>query len=196
MTAALAAFVTAWRANAEQIPTAYGIPAALLTFGAVLWLWNQFYARRLNRAFDALRAERETAAARIRLPDPVAPAPPPPAMDASRVYIDSTPKKLCSLYGSHVGLQASRLTEVYIGRWLVVSGPFGDALPEGQPYFVQVTFLANREQPTIFMYFRDPARWDDLAVIERGTTITVHGKIDRIESSALHLTDCEIRNSA
>ena len=49
VTAPIVGGITVWVARAQEIPAAYVIPSALLAFGAVLLIWNQFYARKLQK---------------------------------------------------------------------------------------------------------------------------------------------------
>ena len=70
-----------------------------------------------------------------------------PAVDG-RIVVDVTPEYLTGLFKQHLNVQAKKLIEAYIGKWMKVSGPLGDV------YFNQVTFGQRRpfERATVYMY--------------------------------------------
>ena len=115
-----------------------------------------------------------------------------------RVFIDVTPAYLVSLFEGHTHIQAAKLAEAYVGKWMKVSGRLGDVMrSEVAQTFSQVTFKrssvfdAGGEHFGVFMYF--DGTWDDrVAVLRRGDSITVIGQLERVNRDGVHLGNCEL----
>jgi hypothetical protein len=50
----------------------------------------------------------------------------PGTVPVARAVIDVSPEYLMSLYADHTSMQAQKLIEPYIGKWIKVSGPLDD----------------------------------------------------------------------
>jgi len=107
-----------------------------------------------------------------------------------RMVVDVTPEYLTSFFEKHTSIQATKLVEDYIGKWIKVAGPLGDVYPN------QVTFeRTSRFGPTVFMYF-DMNIWKDrLAVLRRSRRIEVLGQLERVSAMEVHLKNCELISS-
>jgi hypothetical protein len=85
---------------------------------------------------------------------------------SERIIVDVTPEYLMSLFAEHTSIQAKRLIEPYIGKWMRVSGPLGNV--SNNEYFAQIVFEHRPSSHTqIYMYFRQPDRSDRLSVLRR-----------------------------
>lgn len=125
-----------------------------------------------------------------RTPPAGAAALPPP----EKTIVDVRPEELNAFFKDHTSIQAEKLAEAYIGKWMVVTGPLGDVQPFGS--FVQVTFSYQewqRRLVMVYMYF-SPAN-DQLGVLKRNEQIRVCGKIKEVSAAALHLDDCQLVTS-
>lgn len=114
-----------------------------------------------------------------------------------RTIVDVTPEYLTGLFDDHTDIQAERLIEAFIGKWMRVSGPVGNvsSITEGKavvrfpnsssgdPYgFLNVT-----------MYFNDESVIDNrLRILQKGDRIQVVGQIRRVSSAWVELEDCEL----
>jgi hypothetical protein len=110
---------------------------------------------------------------------------------AQKTMVDVTPEEFRLLLKDHTSIQAAKLAEAYVGKWMIVSGPVGDVDPFGS--FVQVTFTYEdwqRSLITVYMYFTSEN--DRLALLRRNEQITVCGRIKEVSAAALHLDDCEL----
>jgi hypothetical protein len=58
---------------------------------------------------------------------------------SSRTFIGVTHAYLVGLFENHTDVQAQKLLEIYIGKWMRISGQLGNVM-SSSPYFVQVTF--------------------------------------------------------
>jgi hypothetical protein len=122
----------------------------------------------------------------------------PTSEPEERMVVDVTPAYLVGFFNDHTSIQARKLTEPYIGKWLRVSGALSDVLrshidqPVSQVTFEKGSpFDENYEWFTVYMYF--DRTWDDrLAVLRRGTTITVLGQLERVSGVEVHLEHCEL----
>jgi hypothetical protein len=107
-----------------------------------------------------------------------------------RTIVDVTPEYLAGFFDDHTSIQAQKLADAFIGKWLKVSGPLGNV--GSFKYSSQVTF-ASTSNVMVYMLFRDRALVEDtLSVLKRGDQITVLGKIDRIEPLDVQLDNCEL----
>jgi hypothetical protein len=129
----------------------------------------------------------------VRGPDTTTPLP------SGREYVSITPQDLRNLFKGRTAAQGTILAEQYIGKWMIVSGRFGDALPPepGMTRF-QVTFATGLSAffsyYVVFLWF--DARWRELVgALRSRERITVHGKIDRVTQIDVNLSECEIWES-
>ena len=126
-------------------------------------------------------------------PVPTVQAPAPPTMNLAdeRIIVDVTPEYLMSFFAEHTSIQAQRLIEPYIGKWMRVSGPLGNV--SNTQNFAQVVFEHRPQSFTvIYMLFRQPDRNNRLSVLRRGTQLTVLGQIKEVTQLTLHLDNCEL----
>jgi hypothetical protein len=106
-----------------------------------------------------------------------------------RIVVDVTPEYLSSFYEQHTTIQADRLVEAYVGKWMKVAGPLGDVYPN------QVTFAYKTFGVIVFMYF-DMTKWRNrLAVLRPGTRIEVLGQVESANKVEVHLKNCELLSS-
>jgi hypothetical protein len=122
--------------------------------------------------------------------------------EPEREIVNVAPAYLVDFFKEHTDIQANRLLEPYIGKWMRVSGPLGNVM-SSSGVRVQVTFqhkpLFERESEgmadwlTIYMYFPEATK-DRLALLPRGTPITVLGRIRDAGAASIELEDCELED--
>lgn len=110
-----------------------------------------------------------------------------------RVLVDVTPQYLTDFFREHTDIQAKKLLEAFIGKWMRVSGPVGDVYAHDESnatvYFNPPTYRRTK----ILMYFNDKRNIDErLRVRRKGDAITVIGQIDWAWPHALELDNCEL----
>jgi hypothetical protein len=99
-----------------------------------------------------------------------------------------TPGYLLSFFRDHTSIQATKLTEAYIGKWMPLHGKLGEVI-YSTAYTTQVTFKST----SVFMYFHEP--WiDRLTILRRGDDLMVIGQIKSIDLLSVHLDNCELRD--
>lgn len=122
----------------------------------------------------------------------IPPASPVP-QKAKRILLDKTPAEIVRPFKEHTTMQAERLVEAYLDRWIRVNGEFDDI---SAPVYEQavVSFASSRRLilPHVFMYFSDDEAIRHLSTLRRGTPIKVEGRIARISAHEVVLQDCEL----
>ena len=85
-----------------------------------------------------------------------------------RTLVDVTPGYLMDLYGGHTSIQAAKLVEAFIGKWLRVSGPLNDVTPNGMVFFESGAFGSTT---ALVMQFNDRiAIENDLRILRKGSS--------------------------
>ena len=94
------------------------------------------------------------------------------------------------MFQTHTSVQAQRLLDVYVGKWMRVAGALGDADDFGD--FIQVTFTGRPQaEHHVYMYF--DMKWADrLTMIKKGRHINVVGRVKNVDSASVHLEKCEL----
>ena len=113
------------------------------------------------------------------------------APQKNKVFVDLTPEQLIAFYKDNTSIQADKLVASSIGKWMPISGKL-DQVISSFPGFAQLTFAGRGTGTQVFMYFRGQMLIDRLALLKRGTKITVHGPIEKVDPFAVHLSDCEL----
>jgi hypothetical protein len=152
-----------------------------------------YFAHRVNHGKTASTATTQ---------NPVPPAAPslntpeahalPATLPDARILIRQSPESLVSMCKNLTGIESSRRMEPYIGKWIQVIGN----LDAADDYFgkMRLDFWPHSggSGHTTIMTF-DTDKWGDhINLLQRGTRITVLGKISRVDSVTLQLTDCEL----
>ncbi len=106
----------------------------------------------------------------------------------TRVVIDVKPDHLMGLYRDHTHIQAEKLAEAYIGKWIKISAQVQNvsALASGITITVKETSLD-------LIFLRFGIEWADrVTTFQRKQKITVVGEIERIQFDSLVLINCEL----
>jgi hypothetical protein len=107
-----------------------------------------------------------------------------------RTLVDVTPEYLMGLYDGHTSIQAAKLVEAFIGKWLRVSGPLEDVTANGMVFFESGAFGSTT---ALEMRFNDRiAIENDLRILRKGDQITVIEQIERVSSTSVQLENCEL----
>jgi hypothetical protein len=90
-------------------------------------------------------------------------------------------------------MQAKKLLEAFIGKWMCVEGPVGDVYANGESNATVYFYPPTYGRTQILMYFYDKATIDDrLSVLKKGDRVTVIGQIDWASPRSLELDNCEL----
>ena len=110
-----------------------------------------------------------------------------------RVLVDVTPQYLTDFFREHTDIQARKLLEAFIGKWMRVSGPVGDVYPNDESNATVYFYPPTYGRTQVLMYFNDKAIIDDrLRVLKKGDRKTVIGQIDWAWPQQLELDNCEL----
>jgi hypothetical protein len=111
-----------------------------------------------------------------------------------RIFVrpDITPSYLRNFYDENTRLQASKLVEPFLGKWIRVSGKMYNVSQIGEGFHMSMQ-LEGEENTTRFMFLGfEKEQKDKVSLIRRGASISVEGKIKEVGTSDLTLSDCEI----
>lgn len=117
-------------------------------------------------------------------------------VDPGRQFADATPAEMQGVFKEHTTIQAHKLVEPHLGKWVRLTGSLRD-VSKWHGTFAQVTLddYNVMSDVTVFMYFTDKEVVDGrLAALNRGVEMTIVGKVERISASHVDLTECEIES--
>jgi hypothetical protein len=111
-----------------------------------------------------------------------------------RIFVEDSPKKLIAISKKHTSAQAQKLLKPYYYRWIRVSGRLGD-VGAWTGSNSTVIFQPSFHAPAVSMIFTDRDVFDkSLSILSAGTRITAIGQIERIDSTSVQITNCEIES--
>lgn len=107
-----------------------------------------------------------------------------------RHIVDVTPQYLTGLFANYTSLQAKKLADDYMNKWMRVTGVIRDIDPSDPvDPCIRVQFLVGSE--LILLVFSED--WKDrLAVMRQGTRITALGQIHDVFRQGMVLENCEV----
>lgn len=150
----------------------------LLFFGGIGWLVDKGYRTKLEETERATKQQVST----------------PDTKKIERIFLppDVDYRYLADLYREHTSIQADQLAARYIGKWMRLTVVIDNvAHYGGGDYYSIISFL--NERPTIVGEMEFDANWGDrVAILRRGSTVTVIGILSRVSSSGLNLKNCEL----
>ena len=122
--------------------------------------------------------------------------------EVPRIYLgkDVTPKFLSDMHRKNTTIQADKLSEDYVGKWLRISGRVGDIslldFHKGPQIYVTVYLprkAKTREEFDMVQLYFDNAKWGDrVNSLGRGHEINAIGKVAHIDFLGVRLEDCEL----
>ena len=111
-----------------------------------------------------------------------------------RAYVGSniTPEYLSRLFDGHTQLQTQSLTNIYIGKWMRVSGRVEDVSSGSRTMSATLELSRIHLYPKVSLTF-DKVKWNDrISILTVGDDIVVDGRISNIGQTWTYLEDCEI----
>lgn len=120
----------------------------------------------------------------IATPTPTAPR---------RIYIKVDPAVLSGFYNEHTQLQASKLLETYVGKWIRISGSVMDVEMSVLGKIVVFLSTENMTRPLMALYF-EPQWAEHTTHLRRGASIVAEGQIGSAGRDYLTLANCELVN--
>lgn len=115
-----------------------------------------------------------------------------PQRPEDRIFVEREPEDLIGMLRGHTSMQAARLVEPFIGKWMKFSRPVRDITAggmgggcfvhaEGNPAFI----------PRLHLNFSP--RWvDRLSIAQKGDTITAIGQIAELNEAWITFAYCEV----
>jgi hypothetical protein len=108
-----------------------------------------------------------------------------------RIIVEVTPEYFGDFFARHTEIQATKMVENYIGKWMRVSGQLSNA--SAYDYGFSIVTLQNSSY--LHMIFRDKKLIDRISVMVPKQPITIMGQITNVSTLSLRLDNCEIINN-
>ncbi len=128
-------------------------------------------------------------------------ADPPHILQDGRVVIGVTPKYLRKLYSDNTSLKADNISREYIGKWIDISGPFGDVKSPRKRYekgsdtpitVMIIEFDYNVSGISWVSMPFDAGKWGKyIELLVKGQIIYVRCQIEDTSSGLFGLHNCE-----
>lgn len=112
-----------------------------------------------------------------------------------RILVDVTPEYLTGLFRGHTTIQAERLFDAFVGKWMRVSGRVLDVTSEhgGSAARAHLVYAEEPDSLSVFLSFNDMSIIDDqVRVLKKGDWVTGIGQINSANPSYLSLENCEL----
>jgi hypothetical protein len=118
------------------------------------------------------------------------PASSPARIDEGRVMVNVDGVYLTNICKEHMAIQAEKLIQPFIGKWMKVVGRVADIKEEDSGMKV----IFERNESLLYILTFDDRSWrDHLLVMPRGTQINALGKIQNIAATWISLTSCKLQ---
>ncbi len=177
--------------------TPIGSGLAIVISGGYLWIDN----RRQKSAKPVSAPEQQLPQLLVATPTPDLPAlavnaePAPRIVQQApeeRIFIDVPPHELVAPFGTQVEPQAERAVARYIGKWYGATSSVTQIRRYSNDWIVTL-FVEHPAKP--FFATQIALRFDSswtkrIELLDRGSTVTAIGKIERIGDRLIALTDC------
>ncbi len=111
-----------------------------------------------------------------------------------RIVVNVEPNYLTGMFKGYTILQAKKLAENYMGKWMKLAGPINDVTQLGDTYIVYLENHLYQSGATVSMRF-DKSWKDRLSVLKIGDNIVVLGQIKEIDRTVVLLDKCELIDS-
>jgi hypothetical protein len=110
-------------------------------------------------------------------------------LPGDRTLVDVTPDYLMGLFDEHTTIQAEKLIEAFIGKWLRVSGTVSDVIgSEGSG----ATVYLKRETARISSVSLDFSDRGAVEILRKGDSVTAIGQIVGADRLWVGLKNCEL----
>jgi hypothetical protein len=103
-----------------------------------------------------------------------------------RIFVPAAPEDLAGIYDKKTEVQGARAAEIYLGKWIQVSGKVTDVSADH-------TVLIKSDGDGMTVFLRFPRKESDrLQILPRGHFLKVNGQIKRITPNWVMLENCEL----
>jgi hypothetical protein len=112
-----------------------------------------------------------------------------------KIIVGFGPKYLFDLVKHHTSVQASKLVEIYIGKWMRFSGDVGNVTlrREGMHVIVKVEDETGKKMDLTLLLLDFEKNWSErLEILGVGDRISGLGQINTVDSMSIYLGKCEL----
>jgi len=111
-----------------------------------------------------------------------------------RILTDKSPQELTDFFRNFIDVQAQKLIEPFLGKWLKIVGPVTDASHYKDSFWQVFIYVEDKHSSfgiQISLLFADT--WTErLSLITHGTTISTIGRINKVGKTGIELHACEL----
>ncbi len=108
-----------------------------------------------------------------------------------RIVVDVTLDYILGFFKEHTNTQAQKLIEIYIGKWIKISGEVSDVNEIQNVVQVYLRKVSQNSIYQAFFLFEDQANKDRAKLLRREQKITVFGKVIKADPHTIYLENCE-----
>lgn len=105
-----------------------------------------------------------------------------------RVFLQVTPEQVRQIYDGRTTLQGEKAAEIYVGKWMKVSGTVRDVVALKRS---RAMWLKERNTPVLIFN----SKLSRLDVIHKGDAVTVVGRVFGVSKELIQLNKCELVSS-
>jgi tRNA_anti-like len=203
LTIVLVAFVVIpmlWPSHASQSAVVSGgkpmigwVMPSILAFCLLLAGVLNLLAARTRREPSPARPEalQRTSMPMLSPSPPILPAHVSTLEERIFVGVDITPQFLSSLHSGHTEVQAGKLLELYVGKWIKLSGAVNHV---GKfEYGSSTVMFSTQSFDGVRVLMSFGAAWTErLSVLRLGNNINVIGRITAVDGLMVKLRECEL----
>lgn len=125
----------------------------------------------------------------------ITPTPAPPRkLSDGRIVVDMSPEDIEDIFDKNTDIQARKLVEPYIDKWMLTSGTVRNVAnrKDGKSFVVLGRNADKFKYVATVALFTDPKEIERVQLLKRGDTIKIAGQIKFDEKQpALYLDNCE-----
>lgn len=114
-----------------------------------------------------------------------------PQPPSERIFVNVGPEYLSKFFLQHTDIQAARLIEPYIGKWMKVLGVVKDVSKVTKETVVVMERSSETDSLIVFAYFSDPKWVERVVLLRRDDVLVVIGRISRVTLTSIYLNFCE-----
>lgn len=160
------------------------IMAIVFAVGLIGWCWATL-SRKKDMFLETPKTENRDYLPEIENPT---------QSSSNREFVEVTPTDLISYFSKQLtDIQAHKLVEAYIGKWIKVSGKLSNVDPFKDGFsLVGFDGYSSGKNKFLHMIFRDQKTVEKLSVMKRGQLLTVLGRISDVKAIRCLLDYCEL----
>lgn len=170
------------------------MPSVLVVCILLAGILNLLAARERNKTPD--RHQVVGAASATPVTSTSTPVASPAALGPHRVPTNATPAELHKIWEQNTSVQAKKLSEIYIGTWMTISGSVSNVRTssafDAKFKARNVMRVTVNESRSSFFVCEFEQQWAQrCSVLRKGDPVSVLGRVSDFDSTTITLEECE-----